>query len=112
MTTIPRNIFHENTLCKAIQGNNVIELTYQDDAFARTFEPYVVFEEHATKNINLAGRQRFNPNKPADPLEWKKFTVGLIENLKVFSRTFSPDPVFSSFDRKIYGFNVLCAVDR
>lgn len=108
----PRDPFLEKNLCKAINSKHVIELGYKNDVLTRTLEPYIVFEEPGTKNITLAGWQEANANKPLDPREWRKFTVGLIADFKMLSKTFRPDPVFSSYDSKIYGFNIFCAVDR
>jgi hypothetical protein len=108
----PRNYGFENELCQAITRRNLVEVHYKNDFAARVFEPYIVFEEPGTKNITVAGYQNKNPNKPTDPREWHKFTTGLIMNLKVLAGTFRPDPVFSSFDSNIYGFNVISAVDR
>jgi hypothetical protein len=112
MNTKPTNYMLEQNLCKAIKGKNMIELRYKNDIVHRTFEPYIIFEEPHSKTINLAGYMTTNPNDPILQPEWRKFTVGLIADFKMLSGTFRPKPIFSSYDSKIYGFNVLCAVDR
>jgi len=94
----PRNIAFETTLCNAIRNGVLVELRYEDDAFARAYAPYVVYRT-ATGKYCAFGMQvnKTNPNDRNDP---HNFEVGKMRSVTLTTTKFTRDPRFNLSDAK------------
>lgn len=104
----PRDMARESKLCSAIAKRVRVTLHYEDDAFARTFEPHAVY--HTSKGkVCVSGNMTANPNDPADKLGPHNFEVGRLRSLSITDDKFIPDPRFDRHDAK-YRHGIICSI--
>lgn len=88
-----RNAAWEGTLCTAIRNDVLVELWYENDAFARSFAPYVVYRT-GTGKVCVFGMQVANTAAPDDRNDPHNFEVGKIQGLILTATRFQCDPFF------------------
>lgn len=90
----PRNAAWEGSLCTAIRNAVLVELRYENDAFARSFAPYVVYRTGNGK-VCVFGMQIGNTAAPNDRSDPHNFEVGKIRALNLTGTKFQRDPQFN-----------------
>lgn len=101
-TPAPRNAAWEGTICTAIRNGVLVEVHYDDDAFARSFAPYVVYPTGKGK-MCVFGMQVGNAGAPNDRSDPHVFEVGKIKSLNLTGTKFQRDPQFNLSQAKYRG---------
>lgn len=99
----------QNTLCQAIRVRVWVKIAQYDDSFARTFEPYVVYESSTSKTL-VGGVQIKNPLKPEDDRTYHNFDLAKIRSATLTETTFTAPFDFNPSDSRYK--RIICHVKQ
>ena len=98
----------EHKFCEAIKKRVRVKLHFDDDIYARAYEPYVVYTSLTGKTL-VGGLQIANPEKPEDKNTYHNFDLAKVRTVTITDIEFPMPRDFNKLDAR-YRNGILCHV--